>query len=362
MMEKTSQTLVTRRRFIKGSAFAAGVMASMGTLKVGSRQKAFAAEKEDRLFSKKGAGDNSYAACVMQIPLHGFREGETERAWIERNAKRLAGIIEQTALSSRTKPRLFVFPVLSLLGEGSLLAELGTVPRFNIDELAVDFEHDSRLTPILQACKRHNCYVASSCVEKIAALPGKYFHTGFILGPEGVVLRSPKTQAPTSPGITLLKDFYHEYIKHFGSDAVLPVAETPIGNLGCLVEGEFLIPEAVRTLRKKGAHIILHPTLQHEGPGNPPYMALRQANAFANGVYWLSAAPSREIVIVKGKEYEQKYGGGSSIVGPDGMVISAPDCEGAATSLIDPNQIISCRNAHEKRTKPADIIYQNLYG
>ena len=131
--------------------------------------------------------------------------------------------------------------------------------------------------------------------RKNERFPGRYFHTGFILGPSGLVLRSPKTQAPTSAGITLLKDFHKEYTGHFGSDAILPVAETPLGRLGCLVESEFLIPEATRKLRKKGAEIILHPTAQHDGPGYPPYQAVRKSLAYTNGVYWLSAVPSGKL-------------------------------------------------------------------
>jgi len=305
----------------------------------------------------------SYCAAVMQTPLHGVRDTEKNSAWISRNADRIARLTDQLMASSETRPRLVVFPVLSLLGIGSSLFKLGIKPPFRIQEISVDLTHDPRLDPLRRACEQYRCYIASSCVEKVKGLPHRYFHTGFILGPEGLVLRSPKTQAPTSTGITLLRDYYREYCEHFGRDAVLPVAETPIGNLACLVEGEFLVPEAVRKLRKKGAEIIIHPTAQHGGAGQPPYMALRQSHAYTNGVYWLSAIPSRETSLLNGKQYEQWFGGGSSIIGPDGSI----ECEltgkyeGKATALIDPEHLRACRKVQDPRAMPADIIYKDLY-
>lgn len=304
-----------------------------------------------------------YLAAVVQMPLHGFSDKDKNREWIQRNANRTADIINQLAVSSEIKPRLIVLPVLCLMGIGTTLLKLGITPKFKIEEIAVDLSNDSRLNPIRNACKNHQCYIASSCVEKVSDLPGRYFHTGFIIGPDGLVLRSPKTQAPTSTGITLLRDFYDEYMKHFGTDAILPVAQTPIGRLGCLVEGEFLIPEAVRKLGKKGAEIIIHPTAQHEGAGYPPYMALRQSHAYTNGVYWLSAVPSREIVIINKEQHECWFGGGSSIIAPDGTVEASLEgrYEGHATALINLERIRSCRESQEQRTEPADIIYKDLY-
>jgi hypothetical protein len=69
--------------------------------------------------------------------------------------------------------------------------------------------------------------------------------------PRAFVLQSPKTQTPTALGITFLKDFQKEYTSSLNKDAIIAVAETPLGGLGCLVETELLIPEAARTLGKK---------------------------------------------------------------------------------------------------------------
>jgi len=301
-------------------------------------------------------------AAVVQMPLHGFGDTRVTGEIIARNAARTARTIEHLIASAGITPQIMVLPVLCLMGIGTTLQNLGITPRVDPETIAVDLSDDARIEPLQRICTAHGCYIASSCVEKVRAFPGRYFHTGFVLGPDGFLLRSPKTQAPTSAGITLLKDFHQEYTDHFGSDAILPVAETPLGRLGCVVETEFLIPEAARKLREKGAEVILHPTAQHSGPGYPPYQSIRKALAYTNGFYWLSAVPSREIIEVKGEEHQTWFGGGSSIVGPDGSVmasIQGPH-EGYVTAEIDLDFLKACREKQGRYTEPAPVIYQRM--
>lgn len=311
---------------------------------------------------RDGCATNSLtAAAVVQMPLHGFGDSGVTGEVIERNAERTARTVEKHIAAAGIIPQIIVLPVLCLTGIGAVLQELGITPRIDREAIAVNLlARDPRLAPLQQLCATHNCYLVSSCVEKISAFPGRYFHTGFMLGPSGIILRSPKTQAPTSAGITLLKDFHKEYTDHFGRNAILPVAETPFGNVGCLVETEFLIPEATRTLTRKGADIILHPTAQHADPGYPPYQAICQSLAYTNGVYWLSAVPSRETARINGKLHRIWFGGGSSIVGPDGAIMACikGSNQGLATGTIDMDFLASCREKQRRYTEPDPHIYQ----
>jgi predicted amidohydrolase len=311
---------------------------------------------------RDGCATNSLtAAAVVQMPLQGFGDTGSTGEMLERNAERTARTVQKLIAAAGIIPQIIVLPVLCLTGIGAVLQELGITPRIDREAIAVNLlARALRLAPLQKLCATHNCYLVSSCVEKISAFPGRYFHTGFMLGPSGIILRSPKTQAPTSAGITLLKDFHKEYTSHFGSNAILPVAETPFGNVGCLVETEFLIPEATRTLRRKGADIILHPTAQHAGPGHPPYQAMRQSLAYTNGVYWLSAVPSCETATVKGKPHRTWFGGGSSIIGPDGTVMACLKGrrQGFATGSIDLDFLRTCREKQCRYTEPDPHIYQ----
>jgi len=304
---------------------------------------------------------NGLTAAVVQMPLHGFGDSRITGEIVEQNAARTARTVEKLIATAGVTPRIIVLPVLCLTGIGAVLQEFGITPQIDREAIAVNLlSDDPRLEPLQKLCTKYECYIASSCVEKMSACPGKYFHTGFVLGPSGIILRSPKTQAPTSAGITLLKDFHTEYIDCFGSDAILPVAETPFGKLGCLVETEYLVPEAARKLHRKGAEIILHPTAQHAGPGYPPYQAMRQSLAYTNGVYWLSAVPSRETAVVHGKQQQTWFGGGSSIIGPDGSVIACikGKNKGFATGNIDLAFLTACREKQGRYTEPDPGIYE----
>src|SRR5690606_2851361 len=109
-------------------------------------------------------------------------------------------------------------------------------------------------------CRRHRCYVATSTQEKTAKLPGRYFHTGFVIGPDGLVLRSPKTQARSAKEITFLREIRDAYRAVFGPDSILPVARTPIGVLGCYIESEAEVLDAARMMAARGAEVIVHPS------------------------------------------------------------------------------------------------------
>jgi len=302
------------------------------------------------------------AAAVLQMPLHGFGDTGVTGETVAHNARHVARSVQKLIASAGITPQIIVLPVLCLTGIGAVLQKLAITPRVDLEAIAVHLPGDPRLEPLQSICAGYKCYLASSCVEKIVHFPGRYFHTGFVLGPEGLVLRSPKTQAPTSAGITLLKNFCSEYADYFGSDAILPVAKTPLGNIACLVESEFLVPEAARKLRRKGAEIILHPTAQHEGNGYPPYQAIRQSLAYTNGVYWLSAVPSREISEAQGEKHQIWFGGGSSIVGPDGSVIACIKGrqQGFVTANIDLEFLKTCREKQLRYTDPDPCIYQTI--
>lgn len=305
-----------------------------------------------------------YDAAVVQTSLHGYTDRERPRDIVLRNADRIARLLDRLVELSDRAPRLVVLPVLALSGIGTALRHRGMTRHVDRDEVALQLEGDAALAPIRDVCARHGLYVASSHVEKHPAFPGHYFHTGYIVGPEGLVLRCPKTQAPTSSGITLLRDIAEEYLAVFGPDSIFPVAETPIGRLACLVEGEFLIPEAVRTVAKKGAEIVCHPTAQIAAPGRPPTPAIQQTMAYLNGVYWLSGVPSAEIIEDAAERIEFQFGGGACIVGPDGALrayLAGPN-EGHALAEIDLAYLQAVRPEQAKHTQPAANLYRSLYG
>ena len=297
-----------------------------------------------------------WLAAVVQSAVRPVTDDATARDTMRRNAERIASEID--ALMERTDPppRLVVYPVLCLTAASRHLSNV------SIDAVAMPVPGEP-FAPILDACRRHNCYFVSSAQEQVPELPGHYFHTGFVLGPEGLVLRAPKAQAYSAPEITSLRDIYEEYRGIFGPDSVLPVAQTEIGAIGCLVESELLVPEAARRLRRSGAEIIVHPSLERSPDVGPPYTAMRQAVAYANGVYVLSATTSRE-VRADDPLGSQWWGASSLVVGPDGRIDASvgPRGEGVAVATIDPVRLAESRERQARTTEPADILYREIYG
>jgi predicted amidohydrolase len=294
-----------------------------------------------------------YRAAVVQPALLTVRDDATARASQDENARRVAEQIGAIMSFLTPRPRLVVWPVLCLTSanRGRLGVRMTTIAS-SLD--------DARWEPIRAACREFDCYFASTLQEAVPEMPGRFFHTGFVLGPEGLELRSPKAQAYSAPEVTALRDIHDEYEAAFGKGSVQPVVATPIGRLGCLVESELLVPETVRVLASKGAEVIIHPSAEHEG--GPPYAPFRQAIAHANGVYVISAV-SGPAEANPGAADWAPSAGNSMIVGPEGVidVELGERAEGFAAATIDPARIAAAREEQSRTTEPAPNLYRGLY-
>lgn len=271
-----------------------------------------------------------------------------------RNSEAMVAAIEDVMRKTRPKPRIVVFPVLQYT---SARRAVSGVPMSMVAVDLVSKPLDQGIfAPVIAACRRHDCYVATSTQEKV---PQKdwFFHTGFIMGPEGLVLRSPKAQAQSAPTVAYLRDIADEYKRLFGADSIMPVVQTPVGRLACFVEGEAEVLEASRLLASKGAEIILHTSLEHPVI---PWQALKQAIGFQCHVFLLTGATSR-MIYADGKE--DLGGGASTIVGPDGSILAAKGGreEGFAVAQIDLAAIEAARKQFGRNTVPAWSLYKDLY-
>ncbi|GIW08777.1 MAG: hypothetical protein KatS3mg060_3582 [Dehalococcoidia bacterium] len=250
-------------------------------------------------------------------------------------------------------PKLIVFPVLTFLGASRRPLQYAA----GATTLSLD---DPFFDPLIEACRHYGCYVATSCVEKHPAFPGRSFHTGFVLGPSGLVLRQPKVQARSSAAITVLKTFRDEYVAALGEAALHAVAETPIGRLGCIVESEQFYPEVLRGLARNGAEVIVHPNL--EPSPTIPYAALKQARAFENSLYIVSATPAFERWQEDGTSRVWDGHGGSAIVSPEGTLLAGCDAgETFATATIDLDLLARLRADPRRETTPDWPLYAPLY-
>lgn len=296
----------------------------------------------------------SFIAAVVQRGTHVVTRNGRATEDMAANRDNMVQWIHTLMKQVDTPPRLIVFPVLSFTG-----ASRRRVP-FDGTEVQLEFP-SLFLRPLVEVCHQYDCYVATTCVERHPSFPGHRFHTGFILGPDGLVLRQPKVQARSSRGVTVLRAFRDEYAAALGEESVHSVVDTPIGRLAVIVEAEQYVPEVVRALGKRGAEIIVHPNL--EIPGDLPFQAVKQARAFENGVFFVSANAAFERL---SDDYgtETYHGrGGSVIIGPDGGVLSRCDfqTEGFATATIDLGALDAARTRHGRETVPTYEMYSTTY-
>jgi len=296
-----------------------------------------------------------FNAAVMRLPVLVPPSADALDDVRRRNSEAMVAAIEQLMRSVNPKPRIVVFPVLQYT---SARRAVSGVP---MSKVAVDLISEPLdkgiFAPVIEACRRHDCYVATSTQEKVPQKEGWYFHTGFIMGPEGLVLRSPKAQAQSAPSVAYLRDIKDEYQRIFGADSIMPVVQTPVGKLACFVEGEAEVLEASRLLASKGAQIILHTSM--EDP-EIPWQALKQSIGFQCHVYLLTGATSR-MIYADGKE---DWGSGAStIVGPDGRVLAAKGGreEGFAVAEIELAAIDAAKEKFGRNTVPAWDLYRDLY-
>ena len=296
-----------------------------------------------------------FNGAVMRLPVLVPPSADALEDVRRRNSEAMVAAIEDVMRAVRPKPRIVVFPVLQYT---SARRAVSGVP---MSMVAVDLISEPLdqgiFAPVVEACRRHDCYVATSTQEKVPRREDWFFHTGFIMGPEGLVLRSPKAQAQSAPSVAYLRDIEDDYKRIFGDDSIMPVAETPVGKLACMVEGEAEVLEASRLLTAKGTQIILHTSMEHP---EIPWLALKQAIGFQCHTFLLTGATSR-MIYADGKE--EWRGGASTIVGPDGRVLATKGGrdEGFAVAAIALDDIAKAKEKFGRNTVPAWHLYEDLY-
>jgi predicted amidohydrolase len=339
------ESKLTRRAIIAASA--AGAMLAARTIPNASAAPAPVPNRD---------GPAPFKVAVMRVPVIVPTSPDVLIDVRNRNTEAMIAAIESVMKGPGPKPRLIVFPVLQLVSSHRAVSGV-PISAVAVDLMAQPLDK-SVFAPVLEACRRHDCYIATSTQEKTERMPGRFFHTGFIIGPDGLVLRSPKTQAKSAPEISYLRDVREDYKRAFGPDSILPVARTPIGTLGCYIESEAIVPEAARLLASRGAQIIVHPSLEDD---ETPWQAMKQAIGYQCGVYVVSGTTSRN---VSPKEPNGGWcGGASTIVGPDGAVIASMGGheEGHVTGMIDLAAATAAKAANVSRITPAWGLYKELY-
>lgn len=162
---------------------------------------------------------------------------------------------------------------------------------------------------------RHGLHLAVNAYESDPSFPGLTFQACLVFGPAGdLVLRYRRVQS-------LYTDTPHDvltdYVRVHGADSLFPVADTPIGRLGCIASEEILYPEIARTLALKGAEVLLHSSSEQGAMLATPKQVARRARA-QESMAWLVSANTAGIA--GGGLAGASADGNSAIIDWKGMV------------------------------------------
>lgn len=164
--------------------------------------------------------------------------------------------------------------------------------------------------------QKHDIYLSGNLYELDPTFPKLYFQTSFLIGPSGDVLlryrRLVSMFAPTP------HDVLDDYLDHYGAEALFPVADTEVGRVACVASEEILYPEITRAHVLRGAEIICHSSSEVGSPQPTPKNIAKQARAYENMVYIVSANSAG----ISGIPFpEQSSDGHSQIVDYKGAVL-----------------------------------------
>lgn len=184
-----------------------------------------------------------------------------QTAWTPSTIMNVAG--EAIAQSRRTN-----------LDEGPILTLL---PHADGSEREAASENDVT-NALAELAKAYDLYVGASAYVRVDGQPVPRT-VGYLVGPDGaVLLRSPKILPDMGEG-------YTDTAAETYQPAALPVASTPLGQVGVLCGEDILAPHLVRTVLAHGAEIMLNPSRERSDDLLPTRLTARVARSYENLAY-----------------------------------------------------------------------------
>lgn len=172
-----------------------------------------------------------------------------------------------------------------------------------------------------QKAREYGCHIAFGAYVVDKDWPGHLLSITTLIGPDGEIVAKhwkARNVKGVFPGFELLTttiyDVLDEYVEKYGTDAVIPIARTGLGNIAmtsCQFE-----PEYFRALAIKGAEVVLRTS-----SGSFTELDVRSA-ALHNRVY--TAIANNSLLLQQGPFFEDTGAGGSAIYGPDGQPLAGP--------------------------------------
>jgi formamidase len=263
-----------------------------------------------------------------------------ERQQMRANTVRMLSMIDSAVAGAAPflPVRLVVFP------EFAHAAPVFETAEELINKLAIEIpnEHTERLQ---QKAREHDIYIQSgSMLEIDRKWPGAVFNTTCLIGSEGILYKYRKVntwipyEVHTSP---------HDLEGY--DEPLFPVADTPIGRIGCAICYDWLFPEAMRQLALNGAEVLVRVSAYMDPWGATEPMAwwtvINRARAIENIAYVAAANQGASL-----KHYPPySWPGGSQVVDYDGRLLAEASAGPGERIVVAPIDISALRHERESR-------------
>jgi formamidase len=274
------------------------------------------------------------AACQTDLP------NPLDRRQMRNNTDRMLAMIDAAVAGGAPflPVRLVAFPEFAhaapvFATAGELLTKLA-VPIPN--------EHTERL---VEKAREHDVYVQTgTMIEMDARWPDVVFNTTCLLGPQGVLYKYRKV----NPWIPYeVHSSPHDLPGY--DEPLFPVADTPIGRIGCAICYDWLFPEAIRQLSANGAEVLIRVSAYMDPWGATEPMnwwtVINRARAIENMVYVVGANQGASL-----RHYPPySWPGGSQIIDFDGRIVVEASPGPGERIVVGPVDISALRHERQAR-------------
>jgi predicted amidohydrolase len=283
------------------------------------------------------------AACQTDLP------NPLERGQMAANTDRMLAMVDAAVAGSAPflPVRLVVFP------EFAHAAPVYETTAELLDKLAVEIpnEHTERLQ---RKAGEHGIYIQSgTMLERDPRWPGAVFNATCLVGPEGILTKYRKVnpwipyEVHTSP---------HDLPAY--DEPLFPVADTPIGRLGCAICYDWLFPEAIRQLAANGAEVLIRVSAYMDPWGATPPMdwwtVVNRCRAIENVAYVVASNQGASL-----RHYPPySWPGGSQVVDFDGRMLAEASPGPGERIVVAPVDIGALR--HERATRRGHHMLAHL--
>jgi formamidase len=276
----------------------------------------------------------SVAACQTDFP------NPIERRQMRANTDRMLSMIDSAVQGSAPflPVRLVVFP------EFAHAAPVYETVSELIEKLAIPIPND-HTERIEGKAREYGIYIQTgSMLEVDSKWPGQVFNTTCLIGPQGMLYKYRKVNTWIPYEVHSSPHDLEGY-----DEPLFPVADTPIGRIGCAICYDWLFPEAIRQLAANGAEVLVRVSAYMDPWGSTAPMdwwtIVNRCRAIENIAYVVASNQGASL-----KHYPPySWPGGSQVIDFDGRVLAEASAGPGERIVVAPVDISAVRHERESR-------------